>query len=73
MSWKTIFLRDSGGISSKRVLGILGFISCVIIFILGFALNLNIPEYGELLLITSASLTGLDSVTGIWNKSIQKQ
>lgn len=70
--WKTIFLRDSGGLSSKRILGIIGFLVCTIIYIIGFFTGIEIPEFGELLITVSASLVGLDSVTGIWNKSISK-
>ena len=69
---KTIFLHNSGGYSSKRVLGVIGFLICCIIFILGFIFNKEIPEFGELLVTVSASLVGLDSITGIWNKSINK-
>lgn len=72
VSWKTIFFRDSGGFSSKRILGVLGFVTCCIIFVLGFSLKMEIPDFGELLLTVSASLVGLDSITGIWNKSVNK-
>lgn len=65
---KTIFLANSGGFSSKRILGALGFCVCIIIYIIGFALEKQIPEYGEILLAISASLVGIDSVTNIWNK-----
>jgi hypothetical protein len=34
--WRTIFLKDSGGLSSKRVLGVIGFIISAIIFVFGF-------------------------------------
>ena len=69
---KTMFFANTGGYSSKRILGVLGFIICCIIFIFAFILNKDIPEFGELLLVTSASLAGLDSITGIWNKSVNK-
>ena len=69
VDWKTIFFKDSGGYSSKRVLGIAGFFICCLIYILGFSFGKEIPEFGELLLTISASLVGLDSVTGIWSKS----
>ena len=68
----SMFLSNSGGLSSKRILGILGFLICCIIFICGFTFSKEIPEYGDILLITSASLCGLDSVTGIWKKSVNK-
>lgn len=72
INWKTIFFRDSGGFSSKRVLGVLGFVVCCIILICGFIFDKEVPEFGELLLTISASLVGLDSITGIWNKSVNK-
>lgn len=68
--WRTIFLKDSGGLSSKRVLGVIGFIVSAIIFVFGFITQKEIPGYGELFLTISASLVGLDSITGIWNKSV---
>ena len=72
-NWRTIFLKDSGGLSSKRICGFLGWICCLVIFILGFSLEKEIPDYGELLAITSASLLGIDSITSIWSKSINQQ
>lgn len=71
-NWKTIFLRDSGGLSSKRILGIIGFLVCTIIYIIAFFTGIEIPEFGELLVTISASLVGLDSITGIWNKAVTK-
>ena len=72
ISWKTLFLKNSGGFSSKRFSGILGWIVCLIIYIVGFAIQKDIPEYGELLAILSSSLLGLDSITGMWQKSVNK-
>ena len=46
-SWKTIFFSNSGGFSSKRIAGVLGWLVCLILFILGFALNKEIPEFGN--------------------------
>lgn len=72
VSWKTIFLKNSGGISSKRVCGILGWFTCVVIFVLAFAMNKEIPEFSDMLVVVSASLLGVDSITSIFNKSISK-
>lgn len=66
--WRTIFVQRSGGISSKRVCGVISLLVCLVIYILGFALQREIPEYGELIAVLAASLLGLDSVTGIWQK-----
>jgi hypothetical protein len=68
--WRTIFVKNSGGISSKRVMGILGWIVVLIILIFGFILDKNIPEFAEMIAITSASLLGIDCVTSIWSKSV---
>lgn len=71
--WRTIFLKNSGGISSKRVCGILGWITCLGLLIAGFITKIEIPQYAELIGILSASLLGLDSITGIWQKTITQQ
>jgi len=67
-----MFFANSGGYSSKRILGVLGFVTCCIIFILAFSLNKEIPEFADILLITSASLCGVDSVANIFTKSVNK-
>jgi hypothetical protein len=36
--WLSIFMKNSGGISSKRVLSIVGILSCVGVFIASFVL-----------------------------------
>lgn len=68
--WRTIFLKNSGGISSKRVMGILGWICSLSILIAGFITQKEIPQFAELIAITSASLLGIDCVTSIWSKNI---
>lgn len=69
---KTLFFKDTGGYSSKRFLGVIGFLVCVIVFIAAFIFELQIPEFGDLLLTVSASLVGLDSVASIFKKSVNK-
>lgn len=71
--WRTIFLKNSGGISSKRVMGILGWIVALGILIAGFITEKNIPQFAELIAITSASLLGIDCVTSIWQKNVSQQ
>lgn len=53
-------LSNSDGVSSKRVLGMIGFISAII-FIALWSRDLI-----DLLLVTSASLVGLETVTNIF-------
>lgn len=71
-SWKTIFQKNSGGFSSKRICGLIGWFLCLGILLTGFVFDMNIPQYGELIAVTSASLLGIDSITGIWQKSINQ-
>ena len=71
--WRTIFLKNSGGISSKRVCGLLGWIVCLGVLVAGYVMQKDIPQYAEMISIISASLLGLDSITGIWSKTISQQ
>ena len=70
ISWKTIFQAHSGGFSSKRVFGALGMIICLGLLIASFVINKPVPDFAELVYVTSASLLGLDNVTDIFKKSI---
>ena len=70
--WRTIFIKNSGGISSKRVMGVLGWLVCIGILIAGFVTTKDIPQFAELMAITSASLLGIDCVTSIWTKSVNQ-
>lgn len=70
--WRTIWLKNSGGISSKRVCGVIAWLCCLFLLITSFFTGTEIPQFAELIAITSAGLLGLDSITGIWGKSIQQ-
>lgn len=72
IDWRTIFQRNSGGFSSKRILSITGFMACVAIFIASFITGKEVPDFGEILLISCISLYGIDTVPNFWNKSINK-
>ena len=72
INWKTIFQANSGGFSSKRVFGALGMFICLILLIMSFILEKPIPDFAELVYITSASLLGLDNVTDIFKKTVNK-
>ena len=71
-SWKTIFQANSGGFSSKRVFGALGMITCLGLLIASFVLERSIPDFAELVYVTSASLLGLDNVTDIFKTKVNK-
>lgn len=68
----TMFTAHSGGLSSKRVCGILGWIVCLILLVLSFFLKVSVDEFADYVLITSASLLGVDSLAGIFTKSNRK-
>lgn len=69
--WRTILLKNSGGLSSKRLCGIIGWFFCIGLLVFGYIEEKEIPSFAELIAVTSAGLLGLDSITSIWNKSIQ--
>lgn len=71
--WRTIFLQNSGGISSKRVCGVFGWMVCLGLLIAAYVAEKEIPGYAEMIAAISAALLGVDSITGIWQKTIQKQ
>ena len=72
ISWKSIFQAHSGGFSSKRVFGSLGMLVCLGLLIAGFITEKPIPDFAELIYVTSASLLGLDNVTDIFKKTVNK-
>ena len=72
ISWKSIFQAHSGGFSSKRVFGALGMMICLGLLIAGFITEKPIPDFAELIYVTSASLLGLDNVTDIFKKTVNK-
>ena len=72
ISWKSIFQAHSGGFSSKRVFGAVGMLICLGLLIAGFITEKPIPDFAELIYVTSASLLGLDNVTDIFKKTVNK-
>ena len=72
ISWKSIFQAHSGGFCSKRVFGALGMLICLGLLIAGFITEKPIPDFAELIYVTSASLLGLDNVTDIFKKTVNK-
>ena len=63
---KSILSSTAGSISSKRLCGIIGWLVCLGI---GIYCTINIiqaPMLIDSILIGSAALLGVDSVTGIW-------
>ena len=71
-NWRTIFQANSGGFSSKRVFGALGMLICLGILVAAVIMERPIPDFAELVYVTSASLLGLDNVTDIFKKNVNK-
>lgn len=56
------------GISSKRVIGVLVWLSIIGVFIYSSITNKQAPNMVETLMICGCALLGIDSITGIWKK-----
>lgn len=68
-SFKEIFSGSNGYLSSKRVLGGIVLIACLVFCIIQGAregMTDNIKDLFEILIITSTTLLGITSVTSIW-------
>ena len=68
--WRTIFQAHSGGFSSKRIFGAIGMIICLVILTVAFITEKPVPDFAELVYVTSASLLGLDNITDIFTKNV---
>lgn len=66
---KTMFFANSGGYSSKRVAGLLGWLVALGVFIAAFIFQKDVPGFGDMILVASTSLLGLDTFKGIFTKS----
>jgi hypothetical protein len=62
-----IFISDSG-VSSKRIFGALGWIVGIIMSIYCTVNGIQAPDILDTVIITSTTLLGVDSITGIWRK-----
>jgi formate hydrogenlyase subunit 3/multisubunit Na+/H+ antiporter MnhD subunit len=65
----TIFLKNSGGISSKRVISLLGTVICFSLLIAGFITGKEIPGFAEVVFIGCLSLYGVEKIPNFWNKN----
>ena len=70
---KTMFLANSGGLSSKRICGVLGWIVCLGIAIYCTLNIIQAPLIIETILLCCMGLLGIDSITGIWKNSKKKK
>lgn len=68
----TLFLKDSGGISSKRVISLIGCFICFGVFIAAFIMSKDVPDFGEIIFIGCLSLYGVETIPNFWTKTINK-
>lgn len=71
LSWVTIFQKNSGGISSKRVIALVGVAICFGLLISAYIAGKDIPDFAEIVFIGCLSLYGIDVVPQ-WGKQIAK-
>lgn len=70
--WRTIFLKNSGGISSKRVIALLGVTICFGLLIAAFITEKPVPEFADVVFIGCLSLYGVEIIPNFWTKTINK-
>ena len=66
----SMFLAKSGGLSSKRICGIFGYFICLGLLVAAFVLEKKVPDFADMLLITSTSLLGVDAFKGIFSRNL---
>lgn len=70
--WRTVFLKNSGGISSKRIIALVGVLISFILLIVAFIEGREVPEFGEVVFIGCLSLYGVEAIPNFWQKNINK-
>ena len=69
MGWlHSLFVATKGSISSKRVCGVIGFLVVLLISIFCIIKGSESPDVVSTVLVVSASLLGIDSVTNVFKK-----
>lgn len=64
---------ERGSLSSKRLCGAIGWLSCSAVLIICTIKEIQAPEMVDLIVYASAALLGLDSVANIWKKDSANQ
>ena len=74
--FKSILSGEKGSLSSKRLSGFIGWLSCVAVLLMCTIWDRQAPDMVSTIIYASAALLGLDSVTDIWksknNQSYEK-
>ncbi|MCQ2163907.1 MAG: hypothetical protein MJZ04_01890 [Bacteroidales bacterium] len=64
--FKSLLSADRGSLSSKRLCGIIGWVTCSAVLILCTVWDRQAPDMVTTFIIASSALLGVDSVTDIW-------
>lgn len=67
-----LMITSHSGISSKRVCGVIGFVTVLFVFIYCTIQGIQAPTMVDTFIYAICLLLGIDSVTGIW-KNFDKQ
>lgn len=63
ISWITIFLKDSNGLSSKRICGVIGWAAIIFILLWCTFNQISAPNFFTEFMIGCVTLLGVDSVS----------
>lgn len=70
--FKSLLSADRSSLSSKRLCGIIGWVTCSVALILCTVWDRQAPDMVTTFIIASSTLLGVDSVTGIWKNDNQE-
>lgn len=66
-------LTSGTGVSSKRVCGFIGWLICLIILIYATFTQTIVPDFASTVLITSATLLGVETVANAFKNNEQRE
>lgn len=73
LDWRTIFIKNSGGFSSKRIIAMLGSFICFGIFIAAYIQQKEVPDFGNVIFLGCLGLYGVELIpSGPWSKTVTK-
>lgn len=72
IKWFKDMLDSKSSVSSKRFCGVLGWLVCIGVLIYCTISAIQAPAITEFFLLSVVGLLGVDSVTGIWKNSKNK-
>jgi hypothetical protein len=65
---KSIFSAEPGSVSSKRLMGVLAWLTVLACYIHCTINNIQLPECTDFIVTTASAMLGIDSIAGIFKK-----